>query len=109
MTEGNGIYKFVEKRFNDVDKELLDLKDDLAHAIRELSGSIEKQSDSTTKLTETVGTLATQFASFLHIAANAIPLKAVGWMFAIILVFVVLLLAGIEGVREMAKFWRIAL
>lgn len=102
MSEGNGIYKLTE-RFDKVDKELLDLKDDLANAIRELSVNIGKQSESTSHLTDTVTTLATQFSSFLQIAANAIPLKAVGWMFGIVLVFVLVLLTGIEGLKHLPK------
>lgn len=108
MAEGNGIYK-LEQRFDTVDQELKDLKDDLASAIRELAHSTDKQSEAITVLDKSLSSLNMQFQSFLHIAANAIPLKAVGWMFAIILVFVVLLLAGIEGVKEMSKFWRIVL
>lgn len=103
MAEGNGLYK-LEQRFDTVDKELTDLKDDLAHAIRQLSGSIEKQVIATTALTTTVTNLTMQFSSFLQVASNSIPLKAVGWMFFIILVFVIVLLLGIEGIKSLPKF-----
>lgn len=96
---GNGIYKLMEKRFGDVDKELTELKDDLANAIRELSVAIIKQSTATESLEKTVATLATQFSTFLTIAANAIPIKAVGWMFLIILVFI----GGLKGFEHFDK------
>ena len=104
MAEGNGIYK-LEQRFDVVDQELKDLKDDLANAIRELAHSTDKQSATISALDKTVGCLTLQFQSFLHIASNAIPVKAVGWMFAIILIFVVLLIAGIEGIKVLSKAW----
>ena len=104
MAEPNGIYK-LEKRFDKVDEELNDLKDDLAKAIRGLSMSIDRQSTSILSFDSTVDKLNTKFESFLHIASNAIPIKAVGWMFAIILIFVVLLIAGIEGIKVLSKAW----
>jgi uncharacterized protein YukE len=104
VAEPNGIYK-LEKRFDKVDEELNDLKDDLAKAIRGLSMSIDRQSTSILSFDSTVDKLNTKFESFLHIASNAIPIKAVGWMFAIILIFVVLLIAGIEGIKVLSKAW----
>lgn len=101
--EPNGIHQF-NQRFDKVDRELVELKDDLASAIRELSGSIEKQALATTALTTTVTNLTLQFSAFLQVASNSIPIKAVGWMFFIILVFVIILLVGIEGVKSLPKF-----
>lgn len=103
MSEGNGIYKLSE-RFDRVDKELIDLKDDLANAIRGLSASIDHQATATNALTTVVTNLTSQFSAFLQVASNSIPLKAVGWMFFIILVFVVILLLGIEGIKSLPKF-----
>jgi hypothetical protein len=102
MAEINGIHKFDE-RFDRVDKELIDLKDDLAAAIRELSTSIGKQAGATESLEKAVNILATQFHSFLNIAANAIPLKGVGWMFGVVLIFILVLVAGIETLKYMPK------
>lgn len=95
MSEPNGYYE----RFDRVDRELTDLKDDLAAAIRELSSSIVSQSVATQSLERTVGTLAMQFSTFLTIAANAIPIKAVGWMFLIILIFI----GGLKGFEHFDK------
>jgi hypothetical protein len=102
MAEINGIHKFNE-RFDKVDKELIELKDDLAAAIRELSSSIGKQASATEMLEKTVGSLSVQFHTFLNIAANAIPLKAVSWMFGIVLIFILVLISGIEALKHMPK------
>lgn len=100
MSEPNGAYKFNE-RFDKVDRQLIELKDDLAGAIRELSNSIAKQSVATESLGKTVSTLTTQFTTFLNIAMNAIPLKAVFWMFGIL----VLTIGGIEAVKVASKMF----
>ena len=102
MQESNGVHKFkehVDSRLDKVDKELIDLKDDLASAIRELAKSITGQSEATIALEKAVNTLTNQFCTFLAIASNAIPIKAVGWMFLIILVFI----GGLKGFDHFDK------
>ena len=102
MVDMNGSHKFID-RFDKVDKELTELKDDLANAIRGLATSINKQSAATESLEKTVSALSSQFSSFLTVAANAIPLKAVGWMFGVVLVFILVLVAGIETLKYIPK------
>lgn len=85
MAESNGVYK-INDRFDKLDKEMLDMKDDLSGAIREL--------------TEAVRTLNIHFSTFINVAQTAIPIKAVFWMFFIL----VLTIGGIEGVKHLPKF-----
>lgn len=85
MAENNGAYKFNE-RFDKIDREMVEMKDDLASAIREL--------------TEAVKTLNIHFTTFITVAQTAIPIKAVFWMFFIL----VLTIAGIEGIKLLPKW-----
>ena len=113
MAETNGAHDF-SRRFDRVDRELVELKDDLAKAIRELTAAINNQAhvgaqqaeatnlqaQATEALAEKVMTLSTQFSSFLSIEANAIPIKAVFWMFLIL----ILTIGGIEAIKFAPKF-----
>lgn len=76
----NGVTKLAE-RFTKVEHDIEEIKDDLTGAVKEL--------------TNAVNTLNTKFESFIVIAANSIPIKAVLWMFMTL----VLSMVGVEGAR----------
>ena len=118
----NGSYPFNE-RFKKIDDELDEIKDSLAAAIkgltesithqsdvtadviRGLTTSITRQSDTTAHLETKLGLLVDKVSMAIDVAKTSIPIKAVAWMFLIILLFVVLLIAGIEGVKALPKMW----
>ena len=78
--EQNGAWKKLESIQSDVKE----IKDELSHSIDKLSLSVDK--------------LAAKFDSFISVAQNSLPIKAVVWLMSIM----VLGLVGIEGVKGIA-------
>lgn len=83
MTQGNGYYKEIQEIRSDVK----DIKDDLSHSID--------------KLSEAVNALCIRVDSAIQVAQNVIPIKAVMWMFGIL----VITMLGVEGVQVFAKLY----
>ena len=86
MGINNGNLHDFNKRFDHLDKEAGAMKDDLAKAIKDLTAALN--------------TLNIQFSTFINVAQSAIPIKAVFWMFFIL----VLTIGGIEGIKHLPKF-----
>ena len=80
--EVNGL---IHKKLDLIENDVREIRDDLTTAIN--------------GLTVAVTTLSQKFDSFIHIAQNSIPIKAVFWLMAIM----VLGLVGIEGVKALPK------
>lgn len=95
----NGLYKI---RFDKIDKELDEIKDHLAEAIMKLSTSLDTSTrnlvETQSKLTATIDGLSSNLKLFMDIAQNSIPIKAVFWMFLIL----VLTIAGVEGIKHLS-------
>jgi hypothetical protein len=86
MAGENGVYKEgILRELHSIQKGVDDIKDDLAHSID--------------KLTVAVNTLTNQFSQFIRVAENSIPVRAVMWMFGIL----VLAMIGVEGVQYLAE------
>ena len=81
--EGNGIQKELEKIQAGVDE----IKDDLSHSINSLAIAVNG--------------LTAKFDNWIRVAENSIPIKAVFWMFLIL----VLAMVGVEGVQAFAKVY----
>lgn len=81
MVESNGYYK-----------EIVAIKADVKEIKDDLSQSIDN-------LTTAVHALTSKFDNWIHVAEQSIPIKAVFWMFLIM----VLGLVGTEGVKALAK------
>jgi type II secretory pathway component PulL len=96
----NGNYN---ERFTNIDKELEELKDSLAEAIRGLTGSITKQSESTGRLETSITLLTSQVTAAISVAQNSISLRAVIWMFLILVISILLILGGVEALKVMPK------
>lgn len=75
----------IHRKLDLIEKDVHEIRDDLTTAIN--------------GLTVAVTTLSQKFDSFIHIAQNSIPIKAVFWLMAIM----VLGLVGIEGVKALPK------
>lgn len=76
----NGVTRLAE-RFTKVEHDIEEIKDDLTSAVKDL--------------TNAVNTLNTKFESFIVVAANSIPIKAVIWMFMTL----VLSMVGVQGAK----------
>jgi K+-sensing histidine kinase KdpD len=111
MTFTNGSY---DGRFNRIEDQLGDIKDNLAMAVAGLTEAIKETSHQSKEshqdvqevvreLAAAVQALNQHFTIYINIAQNAIPIKAVMWMFLIL----VLTMAGIEGLKLIPKFWGI--
>lgn len=83
MSTGNGYYKDIQQ-----------IKDDVSEIKDDLSSSIDR-------LTTAVNGLTMKFDAWIHVAENSIPLKAVFWMFVIL----VLAMTGVEGLNALLKFY----
>jgi len=77
---GNGYHQDIER-----------IKKDVGEIKTSLTDSIDN-------LTTAVQALSTQFGAFIRVAENSIPIKAVFWMFLIL----VLAMVGVEGVKALA-------
>lgn len=75
---GNGTYL----KLAHIEQDVKEIKDDLSHSID--------------KLTHSIDNLCSKFESFMIIAQNSIPIKAVFWLIGIM----VLGLVGIEGIKQ---------
>ena len=73
----------IHRKLDLIEKDVHEIRDDLTTAIN--------------GLTVAVTTLSQKFDSFIHIAQNSIPVRAVFWLMAIM----VLGLVGIEGVKAL--------
>ncbi len=107
MTEQNGFYKH---RFDKIDQDIDELKDHLASAILKLSTTLDTSTrnlaETQNKLTDTIQRLSDNLKMFMDIAQSSIPIKAVFWMFLIL----VLTIAGVEGIKHLSisKFLTLA-
>lgn len=105
--EGNGYHKELEKIQAGVDE----IKDDLSHSIDKLVLVIEslaKKLDSIDSLSVGLKLIAEKFESWIRVFENLIrvaetvvPIKFVLWILAGVLILMVLLFAGVEGVRAL--------
>lgn len=110
MAEGNGFYK---QQLDTIQSDVKEIKDDLSLAISNLSRSVDKFSltiDSLTaklsimdKLVEAVQSISSKFDSWIRVAENVVPIRFVLWILAGVLILVVLLFAGVEGIRALLK------
>lgn len=83
MSTGNGYYQDIKK-----------IKEDVSEIKDDLSGSIDR-------LTVAVNALTTKFDTWIHVAEHSVPLKAVFWMFIIL----VLAMTGVEGLQALLRFY----
>lgn len=81
--QSNG--KIIYERFDRLDHEIQDLRDDLATSVRELTTAVTR--------------LADKVDAFALVASTSVPIKIIFWMFGIL----VLALAGVEGVQALFK------
>jgi hypothetical protein len=79
----NGFYKDIE----DIKHDVKEIKDDLSHSID--------------RLTEAVVGLTNKFDQWVRVAEHSIPLKAVFWMFVIL----VLVMTGERGVELLFRHY----
>ena len=105
----NGNY---DGRFNRIEGQLGDLKDNIAMAVAGLTEAIKETSEQSREshrdveavvkeLAKAVQALNQHFTVYINVAQNAIPMKAVMWMFGIL----VLTMAGIEGLKLLPRFF----
>lgn len=87
MTEGNGTLRVEE-----LEREVGEIKGSIAGALDQLTGAIDRNTTATDKL-------ANKVEAFLLMRMDAIPLKAVFWIIALILVSLV----GVEGIQHLFK------
>lgn len=83
----NGAYKV---QLDNIEHDVREIKDDLSTSVMALTHAVER-------LTE-------RFDSFIQVAQNSVPIKAVFWLMGIM----VLGLVGVEGAKGIApilKFW----
>ena len=83
MSTGNGYYQDIKK-----------IKEDVSEIKDDLSGSIDR-------LTVAVTALTAKFDMWIHVAEHSVPLKAVFWMFLIL----VLTMTGTEGLNALIKLY----
>ena len=79
----------------EIKRDVRELKDDLPAAVDRLEKSIES-------LTVTIQSLGQRWEDFSAHLLNSIPIRAVMWMFIILGLTIVLVIAGVEGVRALA-------
>lgn len=70
-----------EEGFNKIQSDIHGMRDDLSRAIIELTNAVNRLGD--------------RFDTFLNIAQNSIPIKAVMWMFFVLVIGLV----GVEGCK----------
>lgn len=83
--EGNGYYKDPWSKLEKIDSGVEEIKTELSKSIDGLALAVTN--------------LSNKFDLWMNIAANQVPLKAVFWMFFI----VVLSMVGVEGVKYLAS------
>lgn len=90
MSDHSGLNGGHYKKLEIIEQDVKDIKEDLSTAVNGLTHAIDK--------------LTSKFDIFMHVAQNAIPVKAVFWIITIM----ILGLVGIEGSKSIApilKFW----
>lgn len=92
MSEANGHFREDVAQIKD---DVREMKDDLAVAIKELNAKLQA-------LTNSLNVLNVKWQSFSDSLLNSVPIKAVMWMFIILALTIVLVIAGIEGIRALA-------
>lgn len=97
MTVGNGRFNGrVYDRLGSIESDVKDIKDDLATAVNLLTTAVSIQTKAIETHTTAVSNLSYKFDTFIHVAQNSLPVKAVFWLLGII----VLALVGVEGVKQ---------
>lgn len=97
MTEGNGRFNGgVYDRLGIIESDVKDIKDDLATAVNLLTTAVSTQTKAIETHTTAVTNLSYKFDTFINVAQNSLPVKAVFWLLGII----VLALVGVEGVKQ---------
>jgi len=96
--EGNGVYKKLEV----IEQDVKDIKDDLATAVNLLTSAVGAQTKALEAHTTAVNNLSYKFDTFINVAQNSLPIKAVFWLLGII----VLALVGVEGVKQISPIMR---
>ena len=94
----NGVYRKLEIIENDVK----DIRDDLATAVNLLTSAVNAQTKALEAHTTAVNNLSYKFDTFIHVAQNSLPIKAVFWL----LLIIVLALVGVEGVKQISPIMR---
>jgi len=110
MAEGNGVYKH---QLDIIQTDVKEIKDDISRSLNNLSHAVDKFSltvEALTvklsimdKLVEAVQAIASKFDSWIRVAENVVPIRFVLWILAGVLILVVLLFAGVEGIRALLK------
>lgn len=111
---GGNINGNYDSRFSRIEGQLGDIKDNLVMAVAGLTEAIKETSlqskeshkdvESVVKeLAKAVQALNNHFTVYINVAQNAIPVKAVMWMFLIL----VITMAGIEGLKLLPTIWGI--
>lgn len=90
----------MNERFDRVDKELNDLRDDLADAVRSLTNAVLSQADATKNTNAAITRLADRFDLLMQATKETIPIRMVFIMFVI----VILCIGGVEAIKAAPKF-----
>lgn len=98
-SEGNGHYG---ARFDRLDSEIEGIKDSLASAINDLKEAVYADQRATDGVAKELRGLATAIATWAKTAETVIPIRAVFWLFVIM----VLGLIGVEGVKQISPFMK---
>lgn len=77
------------------------IRSDVSEMKDDLSRSIEKLNAHLMLLTSAIDGLTGKWESLSETLLNSIPIKAVMWMFVILGVTIVLVIAGVEGIRAL--------
>lgn len=80
-----------------IESDVKDIKDDLATAVNLLTSAVTTQTEALKAHTNAVSNLSFKFDTFINVAQNSLPIKAVFWLLGIIL----LALIGVEGVKNL--------
>jgi hypothetical protein len=92
----NGYYKELRAIQAGVDE----IRDDLSRSVDTLTVAVTNLTAQVSNLTAQFSSLTNQFTQLIRAAENVIPIKAVMWMFGIL----VLTMVGVEGVVTLAKY-----
>lgn len=101
MAEGNGYYK---EQLDQIQSDVVEIKGELSISIDKLTRTIDGLTQRLSvldKLVIAVETISTTLTSWIRVAENVVPIKFVLWIMAGVLILVVLLFAGVEGIRAL--------